>query len=802
MIETLMRKSQPNTAMVHLFLNSRAPALTQIVGLVCICCFFFASSLMAKPRADMVRVQADQVLIQPKGKPSQLTGHVRVTHAGQLIQADRAQLQRHAQTGKIARVDVAGHIVAHLPGKMIKAQQGYVDINGRRSVFLGLFYALLEPTAHTTMTAWGRAAQAEISPEGVFSLQQATYTTCPLPARGQPSWYLSAQRVELRTKQGFGQAFHSILYVGGVPVFYLPYLPFPLSHQRMSGFLLPTIGHSNRDGWHIRLPFYWNIAPNRDITLTPEYRAHRGMLLSVVARYLTRHSQGQISLYGLAHDRLFKQFQSTASSVFTDPLDAPGLSQLLRDHTHRLLLAINHHSQWNSGWQWHAYVNLASDDYVFLDVGNPFHLIDSTHLLNQARLDYTGRYQHVTAQIQGYQTLHPLTQPMVSDLYTRLPELRWQARLPQNRWGAAGQLDARFIYFDHRRDFLTGLPWVTGRRFDLYPTLGLPWRTRGGFLTPKIGVRLTDYHLQHRLVGERTHIDRLLPIASIDAGLFFDRILHWGKGYRQTLEPRAFYLFIPQTDQTDIPLFDTTLAPVNFAQLFRENRFIGSDRIGDANQLSLGVTSRFLSTQTGREKLRLSLGAAFYFHPHQVCLQPDCIHDPSQGHHMSPLVAESSYHFNKALTGGAALAWNLETGQANNAYLELRYLSGQKHLFYLGYDYLRDNNITLTDLSYAGTNRLQRVYIGLKWPIIRHWSVLGYWHYNIDSNTTESYYYGLSYEKCCWALQWLGTGKLQGITTHGRHLFDKRFYIQFQLKGFTNIGNGNPFRLLHQQMER
>ncbi|MBN4081999.1 LPS assembly protein LptD, partial [Beggiatoa alba] len=353
------------------------------------------------------------------------------------------------------------------------------------------------------------------------------------------SWSLSSRHIKLDRAKGVGTAYHATLRVKNVPVFYTPYISFPLSDKRKSGFLAPSFGSFGVSGTEILTPYYWNIAPNYDATITPRYLEKRGLQLQNEFRYLKPRHHGIVEAEYLASDNLFNDDRS--------------------------FLRLQHDSAFSNQWRGSLLFAEVSDANYFEDLGDSLSITAITHLERRADLTYNGNWGNLLARVQDYQTINDAI-PASGRPYKRLPQLLYSSSLP-SYLDIDSQVRGEWVQFD-RTDS------VTASRFDVQPTLSDYYGRSWGFFQPKLSLRHTQYDLDNQAAGIGNSRTRTLPISSLDGGLFFDKPLSWGKrAFIHTLEPRLFYLYVPFDNQDDIPTFDTGINDFTFDQMFRDNRF-------------------------------------------------------------------------------------------------------------------------------------------------------------------------------------------------------------------------------------
>lgn len=781
------------------------------------------------PNVQTTIITAARPSLLSQSGTSVLEGNVTLTQPGRQIIADKAYLYRDPQTGKIAAVDMIGNVRMREAGRIVVSQKVHVDIKDNTANIQNAVYRFSSSDPQQMLNAWGTLAFGEREASGVLDLYDATYSTCPPTSN---TWKVKAKRIVLNRTTGVGKSYNSTLSFFGFPLFYSPFFEFPIDDRRKSGFLFPTFGYTNDSGANFAIPYYLNLAPNYDATLTPAIFTKRGYQQKVNFRYLTHTSNGEFNFSILPYDRAFREFQEDTplNPIYdTLPFKQRYFSRLEHASDTRYFISYLDNSIFNEHWSSLINVNYVSDDYYLQDFGATPGQIASDQLLNQIDLKYQGLNWTFLGRLQGYQTLHPITQAFVEDQYSRVPEFDLNADYPDQFYGLDFALDSQFVNFDHAADFFTRQPVVTGQRYRLVPKISLPLANMSGYFTPELQLDNTYYDLQNQnnlepsitriypwndgwpITDNPSSITRTLPIFDVDSGLFFDRSFNFfNTTYRQTLEPRLFYLYVPTTNQNDIPIFDTTLPPFSYEQMFQTNRFTGWDRIGDANQVTMALTTRFLDDYTGQEKLRASIGAMYLFAQHHVfCTGLSCMPDPTVNQDLSPVVGELSYNLNTNWNLTSDLAWDPNRLRTNDAIVNLSYTAG-KEIFNFGYYFVKDadlNNQVVTPLTITPTyppptvtaiNQadLNRIDFGVSWPVSDRWSLLANWNYNITERTPQVYFYGAQYDSCCWAARFIISRTLLGIDQFSNTHYDNQYYLQFQLKGLANFGYNDASSLL------
>jgi LPS-assembly protein len=578
-------------------------------------------------------------------------------------------------------------------------------------------------------------------------LEDVDYTTCP---SGTPAWQLAADSIRLDHVEEWGTADNVVLRVRGVPVFYIPRMTFPLSDRRKTGFLTPSVGNSTDSGIDVNVPFYWNIAPAMDATITPRVLTDRGFMVGSELRYLTRNSNGEVGAEILPSD-----------SKFGD--EARGL------------VSFTHNQTFPTVRSWTNLIfNYVSDKEYFEDLGTNLSLTSTRFLERRGDFYATGDWWWLLGRVHDYQTVDqniiPTDRP-----YTRLPQLYVFARAPLKQSIVDLTLQGESTYFD--RD-----AGVIGGRIDLYPQLALQWRRAAGFFVPKLGIRHTQYFLEDQ-AGPEDDPARTVPTFSLDSGIFLEREYDFaGRTLLSTIEPRIYYLYIPEVGQDEFPVFDTGRLDFSYWQMFTENRFSGTDRIADANQVSVGIETQLLETRSGIERLRASFGQVFYFEDREVTL-PGFEEETDSA---SEMIVEFGAHFTDALSITTALQWDPNESQTEKGSVRVRYNPNEYAVLNLEYRIRRAiTDIEQTDVSF-------------RWPLTRRWSAIGRWNYSLQDEETLEVVGGFEYNSCCWgvraaARRFLRNVNLNGLLPGADRQFDTGIFLQFELKGLAGLGNTASF---------
>ncbi|MBE0440321.1 MAG: LPS assembly protein LptD [Gammaproteobacteria bacterium] len=691
---------------------------------------------VANPEQTATDLKADNAQLVDDGT-SVFTGNVIVSRGGQELKANRATYNQVS-----GDITAQGDVRLRDSDMIIDGQQAEWSLTNDSGNLIDANFKLRENHARGTASHVHREGTAHTH------LKNATYTTC---SQGDDSWLLQSTSVNLDHQAGVGSARNVVVRLGGFPVAYTPYISFPLNDERKSGFLAPTIGNSDETGFDLQTPYYWNISPNYDATVTPRYMSERGLMLNGEFRYLYENGRGVVDAGYLGSDNL-KNDGDDINPYFD------------QDRKH---FTLKHSNKFMSRWSTNIDYNYVSDNAYLEDFSPGLSLASITHLNRELNVGYNGSNWDFTGRLQGYQTLTNVTAP-----YQRLPQLLLSGSLPDQFMGLTYSMNAEYVDFDHSDK-------ITGQRVDIEPSISLPMATAAAFITPRVALHHTRYDLDRNVtIGGDTSPARTLPVVSVDSGLFFERDMTFaGAGYIHTLEPRAFYLYIPERNQSDIPVFDTSLNTFSMGQMFSHDRFSGADRVGDANQLTLALTSRVIDAQTGKENLRVSLGQIQYFEDREISFN----NTPFDTRSDSDMVAEVVASIADEWTARGEIQWDPRDTRSNMSALELRYRNDDGLFFNAAHRYRRQN---LAD-PYRKAASLEQVDLSTQIPFNQQWSVVGRWYRSLKDSRTMEGLAGVQYESCCWATRLVVRNFINDASDEDRNL---AIYFQIELKGLGNFG--------------
>jgi LPS-assembly protein len=617
----------------------------------------------------------------------------------------------------------------------------------------------------------GRAKTIYRESSSLSRYKGVAYTSC---RPGNQDWVVHASDLKMNKVSGQGSAKNAWVEFKGTPVFYSPYLSFPIDDRRLSGFLSPSFGHTQRGGLSLATPYYWNIAPNYDATIRPRYLSNRGAILGGELRYLTEMSKGSADLEFMPNDSLLNKSRYLAG--FKD----------VTQFTPHIGSNLN--------------LNQVSDKQYFSDLGNALSMSTySSYLISTGSLNYANTGVSLRAGATSYESIDPA----ITDAglpYRRLPQVNLNLNHAFDFMPLNTVMDAEYVYFQHSA-------LVNGQRTNVKPAVSFPLQTASAFLTPKLSLQNTQYALSNPKGGAAAlasnSISRTLPIFYADSGLYMEKDVNFfNRSYVHTLEPRLFYLYIPRTDQSAIPIFDSGLTDFSFNSMFLENRFSGADRVQDANQLTAALTTRLVDTKTGREKLKLSVGQIAYFQDRKVNLPgyqeslPGYFPDTDK---LSNLVTDLNLGLTDHVSVSSGAQWNPHLNRVVRQNVGLHYQNGPGEIVNLGYRYRK--NIVFPDFSGLRPYDIINTDVSFHWPVYNEWSAVGRWSYSLLNKNTQESFFGAEKENCCWRFRVIGRRWISGvgvnsdpnnpnapIALNATGIPQTGVFFQIELKGLTGIG--------------
>ncbi len=678
---------------------------------------------------------ADSMRYDASGGDVDAKGHVRIERGGDVIEGDRLRFNTGTERGFMEKPEfrltpIPRDYVAPGQGKVV-TQPGTVPASEASPV---------------PLQGRGSAERLTFQGPGLYKVDQASYTTC---GPGNDDWFIRANELDLDRNRNIGVARGASIVFLDTPILYTPYISFPLQQERKTGILTPHYGSSTSTGAEFTIPYYLNIAPNRDATLYPRVMSKRGVQLGTEFRYLDTNYGGDARVEWLPDDR---QISENRYGYF-----------------------FRHGHTFSNEWAAALNINRVSDDRYFTDLSTLVAVTSRTTLPNEASVSRAGTWGDLgsyafSAGIQRWQTLQTDVLVPITPPYNRMPQVTFTA-FRQDVLKTDLDLLASYVDFQHPT-------LVNGKRALAYPSATLPLQTSYAYVIPKAGVHVTRYLLDPNAQGV-TEQTRTLPIISTNAGLVFERDTSFtGLPFIQTLEPKLFYVYIPYRDQSRLPNFESGVQDISFATMFTENQFSGNDRINDANQVTVGVTSRLIHPDTGVERLRVALAQRYYFSGQRVTL-PGVPSRPDYSA-SSDLLAALSGTVLPSWTAEAGLQYNTDRSQSQKFNVATRYQPAPGKVLNLAYRSTADL-IQQTDVSF-------------QWPVTSNWSAIGRWNWSIRDDRTLEALGGLEYDGGCWVFRAVGHRFVTSLNAA-----NTSFFFQLELNGVSRIGS-NPTDVLRRNV--
>ncbi len=695
---------------------------------------------------------ADRVVYRPLEDEVEAKGNVRLLQDGAEIETPYLRMKLAEQIGFTEQASY--RIVREVPSKLYRTNQPVISVASTNLATSGAPMMLNVPNTYGLPTtaplqrlseANGQAERIDFEGENQFRLTANTYSTCK---PNQRDWYLKSAEMHLDYDESVGEASDASLWFKGVPIFYSPTASFALNNERRSGFLHPFFSTSTKNGFDITLPYYWSIAPNYDATLYPRYMTKRGFQLGTEAQYLDFNYRGTARAEIVPNDEL--------------------------ENKRRYAYQFTHYHDFGRGVTGFVNWNGVSDDYYWEDMSSRLISTSQTQLPRQLQLSYKpASWLTTSIRTQRYQTLQPDPDNPITRPYFLEPQLNllgYKANFFMSDLSVIGQ----YSRFTHPEK-------VEGDRVVFYPQVSLPIVNPAFQITPKFGVHMTRYALEHQVPGEPTQMSRTLPILSLDSTVSLERESDFfGQEYIQTLEPRLYYVRIPYRDQSNIPIFDSGLSDFNFAQIFSENRYSGYDRINDANQLTAGVTTRILDATSGVEKFKAMLGQRYYFSPQRVTITGET----ARQHDFSNIVAAVNGLIAPKTYMDLAWEYNYRANTNERFSAGVRYQPDYGKVLSASYRYAYDSTTlksTVDQVDLAG-----------QWPITANWYAVGRYNWSLKDQQLLEAIGGFEYNAGCWAVRAV-VQRLEAVSGAP----STNFFLQLELNDFASIGS-NPIGMLRR----
>lgn len=698
-----------------------------------------------RPEISDIRARATESELQ--GDDVFLRGGVSVDQGYRQLRGEDGYFDRAEREGT-----VSGGITLREPGVLLRGEEASYSANSGEASIRDSEFVL--HAQHLN----GSAAQLRRAADGTLYIHDGRVSYC---APDDEEWAMRADSIKLDLVEGLGTATGAKLDVAGVPVLYLPWVRFPLDDRRRTGLLWPDISSDSNGGLDLAVPVYLNLAPNYDALYTPRYIQERGLNHEIVTRYLSRNT-GMWSVGGtwMGSDDRYARERPDASD------------------DSRWLANLRQNGLFEQRWRSRIDYSRVSDVDYFKDLNTSnLDTKRQTSLLQLGSLDYLGDQWLIGLELQEFQSL---ADDLDND-YQKLPQITARYRSENTPFNIAPIFLSQYSYFDSNDDV------VTGQRVYMEGGAVYPMLWQYGFLNTTAKYRYLEYELtDNGQLGDDSP-SAGSALASLDGGLFFERSTSLaGKPLLQTLEPRAYYLISEYDDQSTQPDFDSAELTFTYNQLFRDTRFSGRDRLDDANRLSLGLTTRYISAEDGREYLSASVGQIFYLRDRRVRLNPE---DTALDQSSSEMAGEVNFTPNKRLNLRSSLVWDPDSGNMNAGSAYASYQRADNALFNVGYSYRRPVNLVDSDTV------TEQAHLSAYYPVNNRWSVFGAVNFSVEGSTSVEDMVGIEYDSCCWRVRLLYLRYIDTASSQDPDFTDpsleRRYSTQVQvlLKGMGGFGS-------------
>jgi len=697
------------------------------------------------------------------------TGNVDINQANSRLQADEVQLhqkQAPGQADPVRTVDALGNVHYDDNQVILKGPKAWSNLNTKDTNVWKGDYQMVDRQGRGTADVMKQRGENRYT-----ILDNGTFTSC-LP--GSNTWSVVGSEVIHDREEQVAEIWNARFKIGPVPVFYSPYLQLPVGDKRRSGFLIPNAKYSSNNGTEIYLPYYWNIAPNFDATITPHYMEKRGGIMwENEFRYLTKAGAGLFEFDYLNKDKVYED-------------ENPN-----EDNSRRWLFYWRHAGVMDQVWRFNVDYTKVSDPKYFNDFDSNYGSSTDGYATQKFSVGYAIENFNATVSSKQFQVFDTEN----SNSYSAQPQL--DVNYYQND---VGPFDTRIygqvVHFKNTND---NMPEAT--RVHLEPTIDLPLSNGWGSLDTEAKLLATHYQQEdvewyNNRYGTKLkeNVSRVLPQFKVDGKMVFERDMDWSQGYTQTLEPRVQYLYVPYKDQSDIMSYDSTLLQSDYSGLFRDRSYSGLDRIASANQVTTGITSRVYD-QNAVERFNVSVGQIYYFTPSRTGDEDD---NWSQSDQKGSLVWAGDTYWRMTdqwgLRGGVQYDTRLDNVATGNGTVEYR--RDEDRLVQLNYRYASPEYIQATLPSYSTAQQykdgISQVGMTASWPVVDRWSVVGAYYYDTNANKPADQMIAVQYNSCCYALRVGYERKLNGWdANNAQGVYDNVIGFNIELRGLSsNYGLG------------
>ncbi|WOT04539.1 LPS assembly protein LptD [Shewanella youngdeokensis] len=685
------------------------------------------------------------------GKQAKFNGNVSFSQGGRNVEADEAILDQEAE-----ELAANGNLVFQDTLFTVTADSLVAKMRTNSAILLGAKYWLNGQQIN------GDASKLEITKDNNLLLSKTNFTTCPPQS---PSWLLEADEIKIDSTEEWGEIWDAKLVVGGVPVMYIPYMTIPVSDKRKSGFLFPSFSTSTTNGVEVEVPYYWNIAPEYDLTFTPNYMSNRGLFTKTEFRYLGgEQQQGQLNFEFLADD------------------------DKLTNSPNRYLYHWEHSGAINKNWRVQASFTDVSDNNYFNDLSSDIQNTTDNQMTRIGEITYFEENWDIGARVQDIKVLGEETRP-----YQVMPEVTFNYRAPESWHGVDFKLNSEITNFSHQDS-----DYSTATRLHIEPSISYPIHGPAGSITSEVKLLQTNYWQDDNsgLADSKLEdsVSRTLPQVRVHGQINFERFTNYfNTNYRQTLAPQAQYLYVGYEDQSNIGIYDTANLQDDYNGLFRDRRFSGLDRIADANQFTLGLTTK-LFDEHNKEVFKFSIGQILYLEDSRVALYDvnssvDAFVQDNTSN--SALAADIRTQLYSDWYFSGSIQYDAKESENKKTEVSIDYRPGENKLLQTSYRYVPDLLNTNTNESVD----IKQTGLRAAWPINDGLYVIGNWYYDLNESRSVETYAGFQYESCCWAVRlsyhyriktnYVDEGEPVNDT---RELFESGVYLNFVIKGLGGSG--------------
>ncbi|MBW0297050.1 LPS assembly protein LptD [Shewanella xiamenensis] len=691
-----------------------------------------------------IRIASDRSKAE-MGKQAIFTGDVVFSQGDRHIAADEAILDQATE-----QFDANGNLVFQDSNFTVTADSLQAQMRSNRATLKGAQYWLHGQQVH------GDAEKLQITINNNLILTNTNFTTCP---PDNVSWLLEAEKIKINSEEEWGEIWNAKLRVADIPVFYIPYMTVPVSDKRKTGFLYPSFSTSTTNGFEVSAPYYWNIAPEYDLTFTPNYMTNRGLFTKTEFRYLAGEAQnGRLNFEYLGSDRM------------------------IGGSPNRYLYNWQHQGAIDKNWRVLTNFTEVSDNNYFNDLKSDVNRATDNQLSRIGEVSYFERDWDISTRVQDIKVLGEDEKP-----YQVMPQVNFNYRAADFWNNLDFGFNSELTNFAHQDDDVN-----TATRLHMAPSLTLPIHGPSGSLTSQLKLMQTNYWQDKNNTKFDTlddTVSRTIPQVRINGQINFERFTElFEQNYRQTLEPQFQYLYVGYEDQRGIGIYDTAQLQDDYFGLFRDRRFSGLDRIADANQVTLGITTRFFDDHN-QEATKFSLGQIFYLQDSKLGYE-DNIFEQNQS--TSVLAAELDTRLSQDWYLGAAIQYDTNTSDNKKTEVTLDFRPEANKLLQLSYRYVPDllnsNTNDLVNISQAGVRGA--------WPINDSLYFVGNWYYDLNESRSIETYTGFQYESCCYAIRLSYHYRIKtnyddnigSAIIDEREQFERGVYLNLVIKGLGGSG--------------